>query len=104
MASPRRLPGSTSRLPKSRFINDESSNAAAQPIHYVANQNEVPTSGKRPRALLGPGRCRKGSLRWLQSAGGFMATMKVVVAQMKTAQISGPGADFEIVEREIPEP
>jgi D-arabinose 1-dehydrogenase-like Zn-dependent alcohol dehydrogenase len=33
-----------------------------------------------------------------------MATLKVVVAQMKTAQISKPGADFEIVERDIPEP
>src|SRR5262249_36021586 len=37
-------------------------------------------------------------------SGGFMATMKVVVAQMKTAQVPKPGADFEIVERAIPEP
>jgi len=37
-----------------------------------------------------------------------MATLRVaakpVVAPMKSAQISKPGADFEIVEREIPEP
>ena len=33
-----------------------------------------------------------------------MATMRVVVRQMKTAQISKPGAGFQIVEREVPEP
>jgi D-arabinose 1-dehydrogenase-like Zn-dependent alcohol dehydrogenase len=36
-----------------------------------------------------------------------MATMRVVkpeTARMKAAQISKPGADFEIVEREVPEP
>jgi D-arabinose 1-dehydrogenase-like Zn-dependent alcohol dehydrogenase len=33
-----------------------------------------------------------------------MATTKVAVAPMKVAQISSPGADFEIVEREIPDP
>src|SRR5438093_12926711 len=37
-----------------------------------------------------------------------MATLRVAVkpavAPMKVAQISKPGADFEIVEREIPEP
>lgn len=33
-----------------------------------------------------------------------MATMKVVVPQMKTAQISQPGAGFQIVERDVPEP
>src|SRR5947209_5189993 len=36
-----------------------------------------------------------------------MATMRVVVpaaAPMKVAQISKPGADFELVEREIPKP
>jgi D-arabinose 1-dehydrogenase-like Zn-dependent alcohol dehydrogenase len=33
-----------------------------------------------------------------------MATMKVVVRQMKTAQIPTPGAGFQIVEREVPEP
>ncbi len=33
-----------------------------------------------------------------------MATMRVVVRQMKMAQISGPGAGFQIVEREVPEP
>ena len=37
-----------------------------------------------------------------------MATMRVVpkpeVATMKVAQVSKPGGDFEIVEREIPEP
>jgi D-arabinose 1-dehydrogenase-like Zn-dependent alcohol dehydrogenase len=33
-----------------------------------------------------------------------MATSKVAVAPMKAAQVSKPGADFEIVEREIPKP
>ncbi len=33
-----------------------------------------------------------------------MATMRVVVRQMKTAQIPKPGAGFQIVEREAPEP
>jgi D-arabinose 1-dehydrogenase-like Zn-dependent alcohol dehydrogenase len=33
-----------------------------------------------------------------------MATTKVAVAPMKVAQIPKPGADFEIVEREIPKP
>ncbi len=33
-----------------------------------------------------------------------MATMRVVVRQMKMAQISQPGAGFQIVEREVPEP
>jgi len=33
-----------------------------------------------------------------------MATTAVAVAPMKTAQVSNPGADFQIVEREIPEP
>lgn len=33
-----------------------------------------------------------------------MATTKVAVAPMKAAQIPRPGADFEIVEREIPKP
>ena len=37
-----------------------------------------------------------------------MATMKVVpvpeVAPMKVAQISKPGGDFEIVERQVPKP
>jgi D-arabinose 1-dehydrogenase-like Zn-dependent alcohol dehydrogenase len=33
-----------------------------------------------------------------------MATTKVAVAPMKAAQIPKPGADFEIVEREIPKP
>jgi len=33
-----------------------------------------------------------------------MATTAVAVATMKTAQVSNPGADFQIVEREIPEP
>src|SRR5690349_6116494 len=40
--------------------------------------------------------------------GGDMATLRVAaapqVAAMKVAVISKPGADFEIVEREIPEP
>ena len=33
-----------------------------------------------------------------------MATTKVAVSPMKAAQISKPGSDFEIVEREIPNP
>ena len=33
-----------------------------------------------------------------------MATTKVGVAPMKAAQISKAGGDFEIVEREIPNP
>jgi D-arabinose 1-dehydrogenase-like Zn-dependent alcohol dehydrogenase len=33
-----------------------------------------------------------------------MATTKFAIAPMKAAQISGPGGDFEIVEREIPKP
>jgi D-arabinose 1-dehydrogenase-like Zn-dependent alcohol dehydrogenase len=36
--------------------------------------------------------------------GGTMATSKVAVAPMKAAQVPKPGADFEIVEREIPKP
>lgn len=33
-----------------------------------------------------------------------MATMRVVARQMMTAQISRPGAGFQIVQREVPEP
>jgi D-arabinose 1-dehydrogenase-like Zn-dependent alcohol dehydrogenase len=33
-----------------------------------------------------------------------MATSKVAIAPMKAAQVPKPGADFEIVEREIPKP
>src|SRR6202022_4807190 len=33
-----------------------------------------------------------------------MATSKVAIAPMKAAQIPKPGADFEIVERDIPKP
>src|ERR1700741_1359841 len=33
-----------------------------------------------------------------------MATTKVGIAPMKAAQVREPGADFEIVEREIPKP
>jgi len=33
-----------------------------------------------------------------------MATTKFAIAPMKAAQIPKPGADFEIVEREIPKP
>lgn len=33
-----------------------------------------------------------------------MATTKVAVAPMKVAQVPAPGADFQIVEREIPDP
>jgi D-arabinose 1-dehydrogenase-like Zn-dependent alcohol dehydrogenase len=33
-----------------------------------------------------------------------MATTKVSVAPMKSAQVPAPGADFQIVEREIPDP
>src|ERR1700755_2641450 len=34
--------------------------------------------------------------------GGFMSRTKVSVASMKVAQVPAPGADFQIVEREIP--
>jgi D-arabinose 1-dehydrogenase-like Zn-dependent alcohol dehydrogenase len=44
----------------------------------------------------------------LKILGGLMATMKIPVAPalapMKVAQVSKPGADFEIIEREIPKP
>ena len=33
-----------------------------------------------------------------------MATTKFAVAPMKVAQVPAPGADFQIVEREIPDP
>lgn len=33
-----------------------------------------------------------------------MATARITMAPMKAAQISKPGAEFEIVEREIPKP
>ena len=33
-----------------------------------------------------------------------MAVAKTAIAPMKAAQISKPGGDFEIVEREIPTP
>jgi D-arabinose 1-dehydrogenase-like Zn-dependent alcohol dehydrogenase len=36
--------------------------------------------------------------------GEFMATTTAAIGTMKVAQISKPGGDFEIVEREIPEP
>jgi D-arabinose 1-dehydrogenase-like Zn-dependent alcohol dehydrogenase len=36
--------------------------------------------------------------------GGFMATTEVGIAPMKAAQVPEPGADFQIVEREIPKP
>ena len=36
--------------------------------------------------------------------GGIMASTTFAVATMKVAQIPKPGADFEIAEREIPQP
>ena len=33
-----------------------------------------------------------------------MAATTIAIGTMKVAQIAGPGAEFEIVEREIPEP
>jgi hypothetical protein len=33
-----------------------------------------------------------------------MAATAVAIATMKVAQVSGPGGDFQIVEREIPKP
>src|ERR1700723_810327 len=36
--------------------------------------------------------------------GGIMAITAVAIGTMKIAQISNPGGDFQIVEREIPEP
>src|SRR5947209_924282 len=35
---------------------------------------------------------------------GVMATIETAVAPMKVAQIPAPGADFQIIEREIPDP
>jgi D-arabinose 1-dehydrogenase-like Zn-dependent alcohol dehydrogenase len=37
-------------------------------------------------------------------AEGFMTPATIAVATMKVAQVSKPGADFQITEREIPEP
>src|SRR5215510_11347497 len=52
-----------------------------------------------------PRGCGKGFLQGLKSdEEGFMATMRVVVTKMKIAQISRPGGDFQVVEREVPEP
>src|SRR4051812_9930125 len=39
-----------------------------------------------------------------RSAGGVMAATTIAVTTMKVAQVSGPGANFQIVEREIPAP
>jgi D-arabinose 1-dehydrogenase-like Zn-dependent alcohol dehydrogenase len=36
--------------------------------------------------------------------GGFMAKTNVAITPMKVAQVPAPGADFQIVEREIPKP
>src|SRR5712691_9052575 len=36
--------------------------------------------------------------------GDIMATIKTAIATMKAAQISRPGGELEIVEREIPKP
>ena len=33
-----------------------------------------------------------------------MATTRVAIAPMKVAQVRKPGGDFEIVEREVPQP
>src|SRR5215813_2802256 len=38
------------------------------------------------------------------SSGGCMSSMTVSVATMKVAQVSKPGADFQIIERDIPKP
>src|SRR5215467_4012327 len=40
----------------------------------------------------------------LKSIGGSMATTRVAIAPMKAVQVPKPGADFEVVEREIPSP
>jgi hypothetical protein len=37
-------------------------------------------------------------------AEAHMTTTTVAIGTMKVAQVSKPGADFQIVEREIPEP
>jgi len=49
---------------------------------------------------MNPGRGKSIS----EFIGGIMATTKIATAPMKVAQISKPGGDFEIVEREIPKP
>jgi D-arabinose 1-dehydrogenase-like Zn-dependent alcohol dehydrogenase len=38
------------------------------------------------------------------SQEGFMAATAVAIGTMKVAQVSGPGGDFQVVEREIPKP
>jgi hypothetical protein len=40
----------------------------------------------------------------VDSKGGTMATAKPAVAPMKVVQVPKPGADFQIVEREMPTP
>src|SRR6185369_15896962 len=40
----------------------------------------------------------------MECTGGRMATTSVAAAPMKVAQVPSAGADFEIVEREIPKP
>lgn len=47
---------------------------------------------------------RKKQLRNSNCIGGITATAKIAITPMKVAQVSKPGGDFEIVEREIPKP
>src|SRR5688572_563198 len=66
-----------------------------------------PNAQHHDDALAKPKPGRRGSRvnNRLKIIGGFMATMRVAVpalAPMMAAQISKPGADFELVEREIP--
>src|SRR5260370_24541440 len=58
-------------------------------------------SGATVRGLKIPHQVPVHSERYL---GGIMATTRVAIAAMKAAQIPKPGADFQIVEREIPKP
>jgi D-arabinose 1-dehydrogenase-like Zn-dependent alcohol dehydrogenase len=41
---------------------------------------------------------------YVPTGGNTMATAKPAMAPMKVAQITKPGGDFEIVEREVPQP
>src|SRR5580693_2805686 len=55
----------------------------------------------RPTVTISSNTDQSNTLRYL---GGVMSGIAVAVGTMKAAQISKPGAGFQIVEREIPEP
>src|SRR5580658_6757277 len=55
----------------------------------------------RPTVTISSNTDQSNTLRYL---GGVMSGIAAAVGTMKAAQISKPGAGFQIVEREIPEP